>query len=485
MLLSPLLPLATVAAACGALWLGATSHGGPMQDPPAQDRPAEGPDAQGPIPRGPGRAPIAGARQDTEPPAALSPPPIQAFVGARILTVAGPVIDDGVLVVEGSRIVAVGRRGEVGVPDGAVTHDVSGKVLMPGLVCTHSHIGGIGGADRSGPIQPDVRIYDSLNVRDSGFKRALAGGLTTLNIMPGSGHLLSGQTIYVKLRAGNTVEDLFVRDAEGRPMGGMKMANGTNPIGESPFPGTRGKSAALIRKQLLAAQEYRAKIAAAAGDPDELPGRNLALEGLVEVLDGKRVVHHHTHRHDDIVTVLRLAEEFGFRVVLHHVSEGWKVADEIAAAGVPCSIILLDSPGGKLEAVDLDMRTGALLEAAGVKVAYHTDDWITDSRHFMRMGALGVRAGLSRGSALRALTLHGAEILDIGERTGSLEPGKDADFVVLDGDPFSVYTKVLETWVEGVKRFDRADPADRLYAEGGYGAGHDQNPYFCCYGEHQ
>jgi len=477
MLLSPLLPLATLAAAaCGALWLGTHSLGSSTQDT----------SAQGPTAQGPAQAQIAGARRDGASPAQAAPGADHVFVGARIHTVSGSVIDDGVLLIQGSRIVAVGSKDEIILPERKVEmHDLRGKVLMPGLVCTHSHIGGIGGADRSGPIQPDVRIYDSLNVRDSGFKRALAGGLTTLNIMPGSGHLLSGQTIYVKLREGSTVEDLFIRDAEGAPMGGMKMANGTNPIGDSPFPGTRGKSAALVRKQFLAAQEYRAKIAAAAGDADKLPGRNLALEGLVEVLDGKRVVHHHTHRHDDIVTVLRLAEEFGFRVVLHHVSEGWKVADEIAAAGVPCSIILLDSPGGKLEAVDLDMRTGAILEAAGVKVAYHTDDWITDSRHFLRMGALGVRAGLSRGSAMRALTLHGAEILDLGERTGSLEAGKDADFVVLDGDPFSVYTKVLETWVEGVKRFDRADPADRLYAEGGFGAGHDQNPYFCCYGAHQ
>ncbi len=408
--------------------------------------------------------------------------PIHAFVGARIHTASGPVLDNGILLVEGRKILAVGRVGELEVPSEAIVHEVRGKNIIPGLICTHSHIGGIGGADRSAPIQPDVRIHDSLNVRDSGFKRALAGGLTTLNVMPGSGHLLSGQTIYLKLRDGDTVEELFVRDANGAPMGGIKMANGTNPIGAAPFPGTRGKSAALVRKQFIAAQEYMAKIDAAAGDPEKLPGRNLVLEPLVEVLKGQRVVHHHTHRHDDIITVLRLAEEFGFRVVLHHVSEAWKVADEIAASGAPCSIILVDSPGGKLEAVDLSMRTGAVLDEAGVKFAYHTDDWITDSRLFLRMGALGIRAGLSRGTALRALTLHGAELLDLGARTGSLEPGKDADFVLLDGDPFSVYTKVLETWVEGAKRFDRNDPQDRLYAEGGFGAGHDQDPYFCCYG---
>ncbi|MEZ6018392.1 MAG: amidohydrolase family protein [Planctomycetota bacterium] len=406
------------------------------------------------------------------------------FTGARIITVAGPPIEDGVLVVQGGVIVSVGRASLVPIPEGALVRDLHGRTVMPGLVCTHSHIGGIGGADGSGPIQPDIRIYDSLNVRDSGFKRALAGGLTTLNVMPGSGHLLSGQTTYLKLRGGNTVEDLFIRGADGAPLGGMKMANGTNSLGDSPFPGTRGKSAALVRKQFVAAQEYRAKIAAAAGDPDKLPNRNLALEGLVEVLDGKRIVHFHTHRHDDIVTVLRLSQEFGFRVVLHHISEGWKVADEIRAAKASCSIILLDSPGGKLEAIDLDMRTGAVLEAAGVNVAFHTDDWITDSRLFLRMGALGVRAGMTRGGALRALSLSGAEMLDLDARIGSLEAGKDADFVILDGDPFSVYTKVLETWVEGVKRFDREDPLDRLYAEGGFGAGHDQAPYFCCYGDH-
>lgn len=197
------------------------------------------------------------------------------------------------------------------------------------------------------------------------------------------------------------------------------------------------------------------------------------------------MVHHHTHRHDDIMTVLRLAREFGYRVVLHHVSEGWKVAEQIAAAEVPCSIILLDSPGGKLEAIDLIFTTGGVLERAGVAVAFHTDDGITDSRLFLRMAALGVRAGMSRGAALEAVTLAGARMLDLQDRIGSLRPGKDADFVVLSGDPFSVYTQVLETWVEGVKVFDRSDPKDRLYAVGGYGAGHGQTPYHCCFADEE
>lgn len=410
-------------------------------------------------------------------------PPPTAFVGAKIHTVAGPPIEDGTLVVVGSKIVAVGPTADTAPPEGATIVDASGKVIIPGLICTHSHLGGTAGADSSGPIQPDVRVSDSLNVRDSGYRRALAGGLTTLNCMPGSGHLLSGQTAYLKLREATTIEDMFIRGADGAPMGGMKMANGTNSMRGGTFPGTRGRSAALVRKQFIAAQEYVQKLEAAAGDPEKMPNRHIGLEALGEVLSGKRIVHHHTHRHDDIITVLRLAEEFDFRVVLHHVSEAWKVADEIAAAGAPCSVIVIDSPGGKLEAVDVAFRTGGVLERAGVNVAFHTDDGITDSRLFLRSAALAVRAGMTRAAALRALTLSGAEMMDLQDRTGSLVAGRDADFAILDGDPFSVYTKVLETWVEGERRFDRADPQDRLHAEGGYGATHDQDPYYCCFGD--
>lgn len=410
-------------------------------------------------------------------------PPPTAFVGARIHTVDGPPIEDGTLVVVGSKIVAVGPTGETAPPAGATIINASGKTIIPGLICTHSHLGGTAGADGSGPIQPDVRVSDSLNVRDSGYRRALAGGLTTLNCMPGSGHLLSGQTAYLKLRPANTIEDMFILDADGEPMGGMKMANGTNSMRGGTFPGTRGRSAALVRKQFIAAQEYAQKIEAADGDPEKMPNRHIGLEALGEVLSGKRIVHHHTHRHDDIITVLRLSKEFNFRVVLHHVSEAWKVADEIAAAGAPCSVIVIDSPGGKLEAIDVAFRTGGVLERAGVNVAFHTDDGITDSRLFLRSAALAVRAGMTREGALRALTLSGAEMMDLQDRTGSLTPGKDADFAILDGDPFSVYTKILETWVEGERRFDRADPEDRLVAEGGYGATQEQDPYFCCFGD--
>lgn len=408
----------------------------------------------------------------------------QVFSGAQIIPVHGSPIQNGVLVVSQGKIVAVGPKATITIPADAQVIDVTGKVIMPGLVDTHSHVGGGSGGDASGPIQPETRILDSINVRDTSLRRARAGGITTVNVMPGSGHLSSGQTLYLKLRNGRVVDDLLIKDAQGNIAGGLKMANGTNslrPASPGPFPGTRAKSASLVREQFVKAQEYREKIGRAKGDVAKLPARDLALEILIEAMEGKRVVHFHTHRHDDILTALRLAKEFGFRIVLHHVSEGWKVADEIAAAKAPASIIFIDSPGGKLEAMDLSYQTGAALERVGALVGFHTDDYITDSRFFLRSAAMAVRAGMSRDKALYAMTMAGARMLDLQDRTGSLEAGKDADFIILSGDPLSVYTKVLETYVEGVRVFDRGNSEDRLYAVGGYGAGRDQVLHFDCF----
>jgi imidazolonepropionase-like amidohydrolase len=249
----------------------------------------------------------------------------------------------------------------------------------------------------------------------------------------------------------------------------MKMANGTNPMrGTAGFPGTRAKSAAMARELFIKAKEYKEKIERAHGDSSKLPERDLRMEALAEVLDGKRIVHFHTHKMNDILTAIRLSKEFGFRIVLHHVSEAWKVADEIAKANVPCSIINIDAPGGKLEAMNFSLRNGAVLEKAGVLVAFHTDDGITDSRFLLRSAALSIREGMSRQKALEGLTISGAKMLDLQNRVGSLEKGKDADFILLNGDPFSVYTHVEQTWVEGVKRFDYQIPADKAFAVGGY-----------------
>jgi imidazolonepropionase-like amidohydrolase len=406
---------------------------------------------------------------------------VRAFTGATIVPVSGPPVMDGVLVVDGGRIVAVGPRATTEVPEGAEVVECGGKTIVPGLVCTHSHIGSPSGGDGSSPIQPEARVLDAIDIRDTTVAKARAGGLTTVNIMPGSGHLVSGQTLYLKLRTGKTVEELAIRNTDGSVAGGLKMANGTNSMRDAPFPGTRGKSAALVRQEFLKARDYQRKLVAAGGDAANLPDRALGLETLVEVLDGRRVVHHHTHRADDILTVLRLKEEFGFKVVLHHVSDAWMVADEIAAAGVGCSIINLDSPGGKLEAKDIDWKNGAELERRGVVTAVHTDDPINDSRWMLRSAALSARGGMSREKAIESVTLAGAKLLGLDARLGSLEPGKDADFVLLSGDPLSIYTRVLETWIEGEKVFDLARPEDRLMAEGGPGAGTARLTSTCCF----
>ncbi|NOT48817.1 MAG: amidohydrolase family protein [Acidobacteria bacterium] len=396
-----------------------------------------------------------------------------AFINARIIPIVGTPIEQGVLIVQNGKITAIGDARTVRLSSEVQMVDLAGKILMPGLVDSHSHIGGPAGADATAPIQPDIRILDSLNPRAFSIQRAQAGGITTVNVMPGSGHLDSGQTLYLKLRDDPVkIDDLLILDKSGKYMGGIKFANGTNSIraGGGSFPGTRAKSAALVREQFIKAQEYRDKIAKAGSDKTKLPPRDLAMEALVEVLEGKRTVHFHTHRHDDIMTALRLSKEFGFKVVLQHVSEAWKVADEIAKAKAPASIIMIDAPGGKLETIDVDFKNGAALEKAGVLTGFHTDDGITDSRWFLRSAGLAVRAGMSRDKALYGMTMANAIMLNLQDRVGSLETGKDADFIVLSGDPLSVYTHIEQTWIEGKKVFDRSNPADRIFATGGKGA---------------
>ncbi len=271
-----------------------------------------------------------------------------AFTGALIYPISGPAIPAGVLVVHKGKIVSVGVAGS-NIPAGAEVVDATGKVIMPGLVDTHSHLGGPQGGDASVALNPDIRVMDAVNPTSDGFKKALAGGITTINVMPGSGHLMSGQTIYIKMREGKIIEDLLIVNEKGL-YGGLKMANGTNPMRSTPgaFPGTRAKSAAMVRELFIKAQEYKKKIDKAGKDESKMPERDLRMESLVEVLNGKRVVHFHTHKANDVLTVIRLSQEFGFKPVLHHVSEGWKVAKEIAAAGLASSIITIDAPGGKL-----------------------------------------------------------------------------------------------------------------------------------------
>jgi imidazolonepropionase-like amidohydrolase len=416
-----------------------------------------------------------------DPPAAAGP---VAFRGARIHTAAGKPIDDGVLVIDRGKVVAVGPAGSVTIPQGAKVIDGTGKTIVPGLVDTHSHIGiypkpavpaHADGNEGSGAVQSGLRALDAVWPDDPGIKMALAGGVTTANIMPGSGNVIGGQTVYVKLR-GASVEAMRLADM--KVLGGLKMANGENPKNfnftrNKQPPGTRMKLAAMQREQFVKARDYQKKWAAfrkaaAEGKDAPPPETDLGLDSLVEVLERKRTVHFHSHRSDDLMTAIRLSEEFGFELVLQHATEGYRIAEELARRKIPVSLTLVDSPGGKMETAGLLEENAAVLSAAGVLVAVNTDDFITESRFFLRTGAIAVRGGMTEDEALRAQTIHPARMLHLDDRLGTLEKGKDADFVVLSGPPYSVYTQVLQTYIDGAKVFDRARHKDWTYQAGGF-----------------
>ncbi len=407
---------------------------------------------------------------------------VLAVRGAKIYPISGPPIENGVLIVRGGKIEAVGPASSLTVPPNAKIIDASGKVLMPGIVDTHSHIGIYRqssdtrqpGRQRDAPARCSRSCAPWMPSipRRPAFAWPPPAASPRRTSCPAAATSSAARPLYVKLR-GNTIEEMLIPGS----IGGLKMANGENPKGygrRDQAPMTRMEEAALARKEYTKAEEYKRKWddynkAVAAGNKDaKQPDRDLGMEALVQVLDGKRIVQHHSHRADDIMTLVRISEEFHYRVVVHHGSEAYQVANELAKQHIPVTLTIVDSPGGKEETIDIVDNGAAILEKAGVKLAINTDDPINNSRFLIRAAAMAVRGGMTEEGAMRALTLNAADMLDLGNRVGSLEKGKDADFIILSGPPFSVYTKVLQTWIEGQKVFDRSDPADLRYATGGY-----------------
>jgi imidazolonepropionase-like amidohydrolase len=385
-----------------------------------------------------------------------------AIVGGRVLPIAGAPFEDGVVLVHDGRIEAAGR--DVRVPEGAERVDAAGKVVLPGLVDAHVHVGvhgegdGWAGQDTNeltDPVTPHVRALDAINPADLGFADALAGGVLTLNVNPGSGNPIGGQTAAVR-SAGRTVDEMVLRAPSG-----MKSALGENPkrvYGErKQLPSTRLGTAAVIRDALVKAANYLAKLERGGDEP---PERDLRWEALGLVLRGEIPWRQHCHRADDIATALRLADEFGYRLVVDHGTEAVQLADQLAERGVPVLIGPLLTSRSKVELRNRSLSNPGRLAAAGVELGIITDHPVVPVHLLHVQAALAVREGLDPASALRAVTLVPARVLGLEDRLGSLERGKHATLCVWSGDPLDARSRVETAWIEGRQVYgaDRANP---------------------------
>lgn len=375
------------------------------------------------------------------------------------------------LLVRDGKVVKVGRG--LRAPTGALVIEAAGKHVTPGLVDCHSHIAIRGGVNEgSNNVTAEVRIQDVVDPTDVSIYRQLAGGLTAAHLLHGSANSIGGQDAVVKLRWNAPAERLLVRDA----WPGIKFALGENPkrsnfrAPESPprYPATRMGVIESIRERFQAArdylrewEEYR-KLPKAAQERARPPRRDLQLEAIAEILRGERRIHSHAYRQDEMLALIRLAEQFGIRIAtFQHALEGYKIADEIASHGAGASTFS-DWWAYKLEAYDAIPYNGALMHDRGVLVSFNSDSAELARRLNLEAAKAVKYGGLPDERALDFVTLAAARQLGVDGRIGSLEPGKDADFVVWSGDPLSVYSVVEQTWVDGVLEFDRQrDLAER------------------------
>jgi imidazolonepropionase-like amidohydrolase len=405
-----------------------------------------------------------------------------AIVGGTVLTV-GPqgTLDRGTVVLQGGRIVAVGR--DVAVPDGARVIDAAGRYVMPGIIDAHSHTAIEGGVNEcSNSVTAEVRIADVVDHHDVNIYRELAGGVTTINALHGSCNTIGGQTQVLKLRWGKTPEAMIFKDAPR----GIKFALGENVKGShgsglraTRYPQTRMGVEVVLRTAFKEAQAYKGeweeydRKVKALGPKDEkpvAPRKNLQLEELKDILDGKVFVHAHCYRADEILMLMRVADEFGFKVrTFQHVLEGYKVASEIARHGAGASTFI-DWWAFKMEALDGIPYNPAILVSKGVRVSLNSDSDELARRLYWDAAKAVKYGGVSEAEALKMITLNPAWQLGIDARVGSIEVGKDADLAIFSAHPFSPDARVEATLVDGVVTFDRArDLAARAAAakEGG------------------
>jgi len=393
---------------------------------------------------------------------------LTAFTGGRVVPIDGPVVDGGTVLVRAGRIEAVGAG--VAVPDGAEVVDCAGRWVLPGFLDAHVHLGvheegeGRDGNDTgelTDPSTPQVRALDAVNPADVGFADALAAGVLAVNVNPGSGNPIGGQTVALRCW-GRTVEEMLLRAPSG-----MKSALGENPKrtygDKGRLPSTRLGTAAVIRAALAAAADYDAK--RRLDDEGRRPDRDLGLEALAMVLRREIPWRQHCHRADDIATALRLAKEFGYDLVLDHGTEAHLLADVIAERGVPVLIGPLMTSRSKVELRQRSLRNPGLLAAAGVEISIVTDHPVVPVNFLVLRAILAVKEGLDPEVALRSLTLHPARVMGVLDRLGSLTAGKDADIVVWSGDPLDIRSRVLAAWVAGRLAFRYAPEGGRQVFE--------------------
>ncbi len=379
-----------------------------------------------------------------------------AVTGGYVVPVDGAPIDGGTVLVVDGVIAAVGA--DVAVPDGVPVMDASGSWVLPGLVEAHAHLGvheegeGWSGTDVNEATDPNgaaLRALDGIDVNEEGFRDALLGGVTSAVVKPGSANPIGGQTVAIKTWGGRTVDEQVFRERVS-----VKSALGENPkrvYGEKKvLPATRLGVANVIRDAFVKAQNYAAKRehALAEGKPVE---RDLALETLAAVLDGELVWDQHAHRHDDIATAIRIAEEFGYRLVVNHGTDGARIADVLAEKDVPVIFGPMFTSRSKVELRDRDIANLARLAAAGVRVAMTTDHPVVPINFLVHQASLAVKEGLDRDVALRALTVNPAQMLGLDDRVGALRPGLDGDVVVWDGDPLDVFSRVQRVFITGAE----------------------------------
>lgn len=378
-----------------------------------------------------------------------------AIHGGTVVPIEGPVIPGGTVLVDGGRIADVGAT--VAVPDGATIVDARGRWVLPGLIDAHTHMGtleegeGWAGDDHdeaTTPVTAHLRALDAINPADEGFRDAIGGGVLAVGINPGSCNPIAGETVAVRC-TGRVVDHRVLRSPAG-----MKSALGENPKryhGDAGrLPATRMGIAAVIRQALAEAREYHERRSA---DPAHGPSIDLGKEALGRVLRREIPWRQHCHRADDILTAIRLSEEFGYDLVIDHGTEGHLVADVLAERNIPVLLGPLIVGRGKVELRHRAFRTARLLAEAGVELSLVTDHPVIPANLLIVQAAYAVREGLDRQLALRAVTLNPARALGIADRLGSLTPGKDADLCIWSGDPLDPMQRVELAYQQGREVF--------------------------------